>query len=296
MNILLTGATGYLGSHLAEAFVTSGNKVALLTRSNSNRCHLANILPGLAIYEMEQDGLTTAFQDIQFDAIVHTATCYGRFGELPVEVFSANTAWPLQLLETAVAASTPLFINTDTSLDRFINPYALSKKQFSEWGYCFAGQEKIRFVNVVLEHFYGPGDLESKFVTRIVRSCLRNEPELRLTAGTQRRDFICIDDVVAAYLLLLRDEIYSGPAFQEYGLGSGVTVPVHDLVVMVKSLTGSNIKLNFGAVPLRRNEIMDLHADISGLQSLGWQPQVSLADGLTQMIKEEKELMERTAI
>lgn len=296
MNILLTGATGYLGRHLAGAFVASGFKVAVLTRSTSDLSCLANILPELALYELEQGGLATAFQEIQFDAIVHTATCYGRTDEPPLAVFAANTAWPLQLLEAAAAAGVPLFINTDTSLDRFINPYALAKKQFCEWGHFFAGQERIRFVNVVLEHFYGPGDLESKFVTQIVRRCLLNESELGLTAGMQRRDFIYIDDVVAAYLLLVKDELSSGPGFQEYGLGSGMAVPVRDLVIMVKSLTGSDIKLNFGAVPLRHNEVMDSQADISGLRSLGWQPQVSLADGLAQMIKEEKELMERTTI
>lgn len=296
MNILLTGATGYLGSHLARAFVASGYKVAAFTRSSSDLSRLANILPELALYEREHGGLSAAFQETQFDAIIHTATCYGRNDEAPVEVFAANTAWPLQLLGTAATAGVPLFINTDTSLDRFINPYSLAKKQFREWGYLFAGQERLRFVNVVLEHFYGAGDLESKFVTRIIRRCLRNEFELELTAGTQRRDFIYIDDVVAAYLLLVKAELSRDPGFQEYGLGSGVAVPVRDLVIMVKSLTGSDSKLNFGAVPLRQNEIMDSQSDISGLQSLGWQPQVSLADGLAQAIKEEKELMERTTL
>jgi nucleoside-diphosphate-sugar epimerase len=296
MNILLTGATGYLGRHLAGAFVATGHKVAVLTRCTSDLSSLANILPELALYELEQGGLANAFHDIKFDVIVHTATCYGRSDELVVEVFTTNTAWPLQLLETAASAGVPLFINTDTSLDRFINSYALAKKQFREWGYLFAGQERIRFVNVVLEHFYGSGDLESKFVTQIVRRCLRNEPEIGLTAGTQRRDFIYIDDVVAAYLLLVKDELSRDPAFQEYGLGSGVSVPVRDLVIMVKSLAGSDINLNFGAVPLRHNEVMDSQANIIGLRSLGWQPHVSLVDGLAQTIKKEKELMERTTI
>jgi len=293
MNILLTGATGYLGSHLAGAFVAAGNRVVVLKRQDSDLSRLIDILSGLTFYNLEQGGVATAFHDERIDIVVHTAACYGRSGESPGEVFAANTAWPLQLLEAAAAAGTPLFINTDTSLDRFLNPYALTKKQFRDWGCYFAGKERIRFVNILLEHFYGPGDTESKFVSQVIRRCLREEPEMQLTAGIQRRDFIFIDDVVAAYLLLVQHALANGPAFQEYGLGSGTDIAIRDLVKMIKSLTGSEISLNFGAMPLRQNEMLESLADTNALRSIGWQPQVPLNDGLAQTIELEKRLMER---
>lgn len=294
MNILLTGATGYLGSSLAKALVAAGNRVVVLKRSTSDVSRLADIQSRLTCYDLEQGGLTVALQNVRFDAVVHTATCYGRAGEAPVEVFAANTAWPLELLASAAAAGIPLFINTDTSLDRFLNAYALTKKQFREWGCFFAGQERIRFVNIVLEHFYGPGDAESKFVTKAVRSCLRGESELGLTAGTQRRDFIFIEDVVSAYLLLARNAVTDGPAFQEYELGSGTSLAIRDLVMMIKTLTGSEINLNFGAVPMRPHEVIESFANTGPLRAMGWQPRVSLADGLAHMIEVERRLMERT--
>lgn len=293
MNILLTGATGYLGSYLAQAFVAAGDSVTVLRRSSSDMRRLAAIQSALVVYDLDRDGLATAFNDQRFDAVVHTATCYGRKGESPSEVFDVNEAWPLRLLETAAAMATPLFINTDTSLDRLLNPYALSKKQFREWGYYFANQQRIRFVNVVLEHFYGPGDAAAKFVTHVIRRCLGDEPELQLTAGTQQRDFIHIDDVIAAYLLLAHHESGAGPAFREYGLGSGATVAVRDLVTMIRDLTGASTHLDFGAVPLRQNEVMVSRADIAALRSLGWQPRISLAAGLAQTIEMEKQLWER---
>ena len=59
------------------------------------------------------------------------------------------------------------------------------------------------FINMRLEHFYGPGDADSKFTAHVMNSCLRNVPELKLTLGEQRRDFFYIEDVVSAYLIIL---------------------------------------------------------------------------------------------
>lgn len=292
MNILLTGATGYLGSCLATAFISAGHRVVVLKRQTSDLQRLKDIQSELVLYDLEQEGMASAFHDSRFDVVVHAATCYGRAGESPGEMFAANTAWPLQLLESAVSAQVPLFINTDTSLDRSVNSYALSKKQFRDWGLYIAGQQKICFLNILLEHFYGPEDMESKFITQVIRRCLRSEPELPLTSGLQRRDFIYIDDVVAAYLLLLQDSA-AASGFKEYCLGSGMAVPIREVVTMIKELTGAATRLNFGAVPLRKNEVMVSKADIAALQSLGWQPRVSLADGLARTIGLEKKLMER---
>lgn len=295
MNILLTGGTGYLGSHLARALVAAGHRVAVLMRRSSDRQRLDDIRAELAWYDLERGGMADAFSDMRFDAVVHTATCYGRGGESAGAVFAANTVWPLQLLEMAISAGVPLFINTDTSLDRSLNPYALSKKQFRDWGYRLADEKKIGFHNILLEHFYGPGDLESKFITQVIRRCLRCEPELMLTSGTQRRDFIFIDDVVTAYLLILqRADAENGPGFREYGLGSGTAVAIREAVVLIRELTGSVTALNFGAVPLRNNEVMVSQADIGALRALGWQPRVSLADGLKHTIGLERKLLERT--
>lgn len=293
MNILLTGATGFLGSFLANAFVAAGNRVAVLKRQHSDLERLNSVAASLTYYNLEQDGLSAAFADMRIDAVVHAATCYGRKGESPVEMFTANTVWPLQLLEAAVKARTPLFVNTDTSLDRSLNAYALSKKQFRDWGFLIAGEGNICFLNLLLEHFYGPGDDESKFITQVIRRCLRNEPELLLTSGLQRRDFVYIDDVVTAYLLVMNETANAAAGFREYGLGSGEAVPIRDVVTIIKGLTNSATSLNFGAIPLRKNEVMVSEADISALQSLGWQPQVSIAAGLERTIGRERTLVER---
>lgn len=292
MKVLVTGATGYLGSHLVKAFLTNGYQIIILKRSFSDTARIADLMPQLSAYDLDKCDIKQPFQDSHshIDAIIHTATSYGRKKESDTEIFEANTAFPLHLLETAVAFNTGIFFNTDTSLPRDLNAYALSKKQFAEWGKMFAEQKKIRFVNIVLEHFYGPGDADSKFTTWIVQSCLKNIDKIELTPGEQKRDFIYIDDVVDAYLKLLGNCGSIEDKFQEFDLGSGDAVSIREFVEMVHSIIGSKTVLNFGALPYREYEIMESKADISKLREIGWKPRYDLIAGLKKMIEGEKVL------
>lgn len=285
MKVLVTGATGFLGSHLVTALVRQGHQVIVLKRSFSDTRRLKEVLSSVAVYDLDRSPLSDPFRDHgKLDAVLHAATCYGRGGESFSEVCEANLAFPLRLLEAACSHETARFINTDTSLERGINAYALSKKQFSEWGKLAAESGRIRFVNVVLEHFYGPGDDDGKFVTHVIKSCRQGVPELKLTKGEQERDFIYIDDVVSAYLLLLENGSGAGLAFVEYPLGSGQTVSIRALVEMISRLTGSTTQLNFGALPYRQNEAMRSVADIGALERLGWKATTDLAAGLARTI------------
>jgi nucleoside-diphosphate-sugar epimerase len=204
--IVLTGATGFLGSHLAAALVAQGFEVIGLKRRSSSLQRLVRILPQLTLVDVESADFDAIFRDYgKVDAIIHTATSYGRNNESVTEIFTANTEYPLRLLDAGSRAGVHAFMNTDTILDKYLNLYAFSKNQLLEWGRFFALHKKITFWNLRLEHFYGAGDDPTKFTAQIIDSCLSNEPEIQLTLGEQRRDFIYIDDVVAAYLLLLRE-------------------------------------------------------------------------------------------
>jgi len=289
--ILLTGATGFLGSHLAHRFVARGHRVLVLKRPSSNLNRLASILPNLSLYDIQGSDLSAPFKEHgKIDAVIHTATCYGRNGETASEIFATNTAFPLRLLETASAFNTDTFFNTDTILYKYLNSYSLSKKHFLEWGKSFTDGQKTRFLNIRLEQIYGPGDNPSKFTTHVIRSCIENVPELKLTSGEQERDFIYIDDVISAYEVLLGETENTAESFLEYDLGSGMAVPIREFAEAVHRIAESTTRLNFGALPYRDNEIMHSEANIESLALLGWRCQTTLADGIGKTICSEKVL------
>ncbi len=287
MNIVLTGATGYLGSHLVEAFLDKEYSVVILKRSFSKTYRIEKFLEKVDIIDIDKEPLKKAFELKKIDAVIHTATCYGRHQETTVDIFKANTLFALELLETAINFNTDTFFNTDTILYEYLNQYALSKKQFTDWGKLLAIQDKIAFLNIRLEHMYGPKDDTSKFVGAIVKQCLSNQEAIALTQGTQKRDFIYITDVVNAYLLLLKNKSKL-KKYQEVGLGSGEPVTIRFLVEFIHKLCESKSILDFGRLPMRQNEHESSKADLSYLESLGWTPRFSLKQGLIDMINKEK--------
>lgn len=288
--ILITGITGFLGSHLAKGFLAQGHKVIALKRSSSSLLRIGSILNDVTLYDVGEIDFSALFaKHPKIDVVIHTATCYGRNGETINQVFEANTVFPLHLLEAASQAGVGTFINTDTILDKYLNLYSLSKNQFLEWGRFFSIHNKIHFCNLRLEHFYGPGDDESKFTSFIIGSCIENQPELKLTLGEQKRDFIYIDDVVAAYLLLIEKLEQFPDHYIELDVGSGSAVSIRHFVETVHRMTHSRTRLMFGALPYREGEVMLSRANVEPLRKLGWICRTNLEQGLTKMIEGYKQ-------
>jgi nucleoside-diphosphate-sugar epimerase len=286
--VLITGATGFLGSHLTFACLRAGYNVIILKRRTSRLDRIKEILDQIQCFDIE-DGVEQPFKlNKGIDAVLHTATCYGRSQETPLEVFEANTVFPLRLLQTAVLFNVDTFFNTDTILYKYLNSYALSKNHFMEWGQSFSITGHIRFLNIRLEHMYGPGDDASKFTTHVIRSCLANVPELKLTAGEQKRDFIFIDDVISAYLLLLEKHCVLNKNFITFELGSGKAISIRSFVESVHHISESRTKLDFGSIPYREGEIMESKADISALEKLGWCIHYNIEEALRLTIDQEK--------
>lgn len=296
MRVLLTGATGFLGSHLLKALVSKGYEVVVLKRSTSDMWRLKGFENAFKSYDIDRVPLQTAFEEQPIDIVIHTACAYGKKGESMQEILETNLMFGIKLLNTSISFNSKSFFNTSTFFNigalsyKYLNYYALSKKQFEEW--LQVASDKIQVINLKLEHMFGEQDGNDKFTTWILNELKQQKPTIPLTAGTQKRDFIYIDDVVSAYLTCLKQAIQL-KAFNDIEVGTGVLTPVKTFVTLVKNtlekLKGSPIEtqLNFGALPYREGEIMEPQVDNSVLCSLGWQPKRTLEENIERFVRKE---------
>jgi nucleoside-diphosphate-sugar epimerase len=285
--ILLTGGTGFLGSNLLKRLVGDGYRVVALKRSFSKLVRLESVLGDVRFYNLDDVPLARVFEENPINLVVHCATNYGRRDISPTEIIEANLVLPLHLLQLAEARGCAGFINTDTILDKRVNHYSLSKKQFLDWLPMFS--QKFFCANVALEHFYGPFDDRSKFVTRIILDLLDEVESIELTPGEQKRDFIFIDDVVEAFVKVIEFAAGAEHDIYRFEVGSNRTSTIREFVHLTKDLVGNRTThLAFGALPYRENEVMESNVDITELALLGWRPQVELRDGLARTIELER--------
>lgn len=292
VTVILSGVTGFLGSALLQGLLNEGYRVIGIKRSTSDTTRITNELnnPLLTLFDIDQADPAQIFRHDKIDAIIHTATEYGRDGAPVYKILEANLILPIRLAELGINAGTNLFINTDSyfnkgnhSYSHLLN-YSLSKKSLLIW----LGQiaKKLKIINVVLEHIYGPHDGNAKFVEQLIQQvAIQQKDCTSLTHGHQKRDFIYLDDVVDAYLRLLAFGLSHDFSFKTFEVGTGHSTPITELATTIKKLSKSQTHLGFGDIPYRSDEIMESVADNSELKELGWFPKVGLSDGIKQILQ-----------
>jgi len=287
IKIFVTGGTGYLGSLLVRELLNKGVFVYCLRRHSSDLSRLSDVSHLINWECLDEIDFTKFFSENQIDVVLHCATNYGRKEVSPISTIEANLMLPLIILHAAAENHIKAFINTDTILDKRINHYSLSKKQFLEWMISYA--DRMTCLNVALEHFYGPGDDPTKFVTYVINALIDKQDKIDLTIGTQKRDFIYIDDVVSAFTTILDKLSSFHVGFYDFEVGSGETIEVGEFVKKAKEICcNQETFLNFGAIPLRTNEVMNSNVNNKKLLDMGWAPSKSLHEGLVKTICEER--------
>lgn len=285
MTVLLSGATGFLGSALLKRFVHENIQVVALKRSDSDTEHITSFVSNIVLYDIDKMSLEDIFAEHRIDIVVHTATYYGNKNESVLPLINTNLLFTIDLYECAQHYGVQCFINTDTLLPFEVSSYALSKKHTREWLHFVS--EKLRVINMKIEYMYGPTQRKDQFIPWLIEQMRENTPVIDLTEGTQKRDFVYIDDVVDAYMLIMQN-CSSFEMYEEFEVGYGAAREVRQIVVRlyekIKQRSNISSKLNFGAIAYRNGESMHIEADVSKLNHLGWHPKVNIEEGLQRMV------------
>ncbi|WP_104401021.1 NAD-dependent epimerase/dehydratase [Vibrio penaeicida] len=279
MVIFITGASGYLGSQLVNK-LSKTHKCVSLVRKSSSHARLENINTDL-VYIDETGSLEHAFNKYRPDIVINTIALYGRNNESLSDLIRANVLVPSDLYALSNNYGCKAFLHTGTSLPSDVSTYAATKNTFVELIRPLH-ISKMKFINIALEHFYGPEDDNSKFTTYVINSCSNNS-DLNLTNGLQQRDFIFIDDVVSAYQTLMGN-LAKLHDFETIPLGSGIAPTVREFVETVHEVSQSQSALNFGVIPMRDKELMYSCANTTRLNGLGWLAAYSLERGIKKVI------------
>ncbi|MDC1359604.1 NAD(P)-dependent oxidoreductase [Gammaproteobacteria bacterium] len=161
-----------------------------------------------------------------------------------------------------------------------ISPYSAGKVASTHFLQMLHKTEQFPSTTLRLFLCYGPGQDVQRFLPYLISQCVTNE-EIKVSPGEQLRDYCYIDDIVAAVFLAMSDKYANGKV---YNIASGQPISIRSVVEKVVGIIGSG-KPNFGAMPYRQGESMELYADITLVKNeLGWEPTTQLDAGLEQTI------------
>ena len=265
--LLLTGATGFLGSHLLKTLIAqTTDEIIIVKRSFSNIQRIKDELQNPRVHSYDIDKIQLeALPWKKIDIIIHCATEYGRKNNSCSTVLQTNLLFPIQLLELAIKNGVRAFINTDSYFNKnhlsyvYLLNYSLSKRSLNLWLKYFS--KKIAIINLRLEHIYGPYDDPNKFVEYMVENiAIHPQKELDISPGEQKRDFVYVEDVCKSYLQAIQLARTKHFHLKLLEIGTGTQTSIRTFVETIKQLSHSPTKLNFGAIPYRQNEIMSSQA------------------------------------
>lgn len=294
-SLLIIGGTGFIGRKLAQYAVKQGYKTIvlslnppLLEKTIKNVEYLqANIVN---IRDLQEKITNSVDYVVNLSGYID----HSRFLDDGNIVIDAHFGGVQNLLQALDWGRLKRFVQIGSS-DEYggstapqhedlrespISSYALGKVASTQLLQMLAKTENFPAVIFRLFLVYGPGQDSERFLPQVIKGCLSGD-KFATSLGGQLRDFCYIDDVVNGILMALDNDKVNGEVIN---LASGKMVSIRTMIENVRDSIGKG-KPEFGIVPYRVGENMELYADISKAKRLlGWKPATTLENGLKKTI------------
>lgn len=302
IRLLITGATGFTGSHLIPALLKNPHyELIVVKRKDSDVSVIKNVSKKLRIYNIDPsyDLIYSIMKKERPDIVIHLAAAYPRIEtKKDIEtMLNSNIVFGTKLLNAMALNNVKRFLNTGSSLEYFNGPpeynpatfYSTTKRVFQDIVEYYVRTYNFKAVTLLPYNTYGPNDKRNNFFS-LLKDSLLEQTKLELTPGEQFIDLLFIEDLVNVYLkttqYLLRKKNIE---HEKFFIGSGKAVKLKEIVNMYNKISRKNISVVFGAIPYRRREIMFAQANIKeATKKLKWKPKVSLYEGIRRTLKQDK--------
>jgi nucleoside-diphosphate-sugar epimerase len=290
MRVLVTGATGFIGSHVLLPLIARGFEVHTIGRTtpvNANVIHhRADLLDphrtGEVVHAIRATHLVhlswyaepgrfwCARQNLDWvSASLQLARCFAEAGgqRLVVAGSCAEYAWGPNCLTEGESACNPasLYGASKDALHRLLHSFGDVARLSLSWGRVF--------------FLYGPGEKTGRLVSDAITSLLAGK-RFETSHGRQRRDFMHVEDVGAAFASLADSNVCGA-----VNIGSGAAIPVRAILEQIAHETGRSDLIAFGARPLSSAEPETIAASVKRLrEEVGFSPKFDLARGIIQTV------------
>jgi nucleoside-diphosphate-sugar epimerase len=298
VKIFVTGAAGFIGSHLVRKLVNDGHTVYVLVRPGSNLWRLKDIQTRIQVLtgeiaEFDLENVKSFLKGTEM--IFHLAAAGVNQAHAEARgIVNTNIMGTLQVLQLASCLQVRQFLYcgscfeygsgsmlTETGMPAPNSEYSASKTGGWLIVNAFHARYGLPVVSVRPFTVYGPFEAHYRLVPHVILQSMRNA-EIGLTVGGQTRDFIFIDDVIEGLLAVMERTGLEGETFN---LSTGKETSIKDMAALIAHYFGCEDLLKFGALSYRQNEIWNLSGDTTyAKDKLGWEAKTGLEKGVEKTI------------
>lgn len=288
MNILVTGATGFIGTNLTRELRKQHN-LFILGQFEGDPEKLD--LPGIIMTNNIQR-LADYIKENKVEGIIHLASLYltVHTPEQVKDLVSSNVYFGTAVLEAAsLAGCVKWFLNTGSIWQNYnakgmeynpVNLYAATKQAFIDMAKYYTDVFEIRLCTLKLCDTYGPNDTRKK-IFKLFKDYSESGEVLKMSPGEQLIDILHIDDIVAGFAHLVNLLGSHQELKDEYVLTSGQQIPLRQLAMIFEDVSNRKLNIEWGGLPYRKREVM---IPWKGVVLVGWSAKKSLKEGILDFI------------